>query len=298
MKSRWQLWLTGACFYAACAPAVPSSPTKKPQAQATIATKSHADASIAAQLEARDASPPSASDPAAIIDAGPGRCWTVGRAADRGETILGQQIVVVGYGRNRQSTRTELADSRSDTEMALPVVGTLPDCNGLVKSIGRLVDDRSTCPPGTPFCGAEDGLGFHLEGSGSACADRDDCIGPNEQEDGGRPACALGKYNGPIRPIVSLKELVSNPQIYNDRDIVVDAPVWSPGIVSYLRVTEQRGGESVVSEVLLDTTDRELRRRIRACDRVVLRVLAHVHAGWASAFVPAVRLHVARVGRP
>ncbi len=155
-------------------------------------------------------------------------------------------------------------------------------------------DELPEVGPGQIAIAADDGLGFHLEARRSTCVDRDACIGVNELEDGGRPTCTLGKYSGPIKGLVSLRELPANPKKYEFRDVVVDGRVSTSGRIALLHVKDEQPDGSAEATAKLISMDDDLHRRIRACDGVVLRVSASVLFASANS----VDLEVHSVGRP
>ena len=276
-----------ACANLTCAPATPSDP-RQPKAHPARSQPPHAarasDASAAWGWHHGDA----IVDDARI-------CWTVARVEDRADTIIDRDIVVIGYARERRTLGAQLADSRGETRMRVPVFASLAECDGLVKVRGRLVRGNHL-DEGPSFVGPDDGVPFLLRGTTSACVDRDDCLGVADQEAGGPAPCALKANRGSLDSVVSIDELVTHPTRYAGRNVTVDGTVWSQRAVApTLRTVEQRDGAFVVREVLLESVDRELRRRIRACHGVRLRALGRAEVVGSE---PAVLLRVDSLSSP
>jgi hypothetical protein len=278
-----------ACADVACAPATSrNSRRARPQTQP--------EASVAAPPEPSHATIVPRSDDAGWGDDDGGVCWTVGRVEERVDTIIGRDIVVIGYAHESRMNDVQLADSRGETRWRLPIHTPVKKCGGLVKVKGRVlreVDDRHRGPS---FILRDDGVPFSLETRASACTTRDDCIGIGDYEDGGRAPCTAVKYRGLLDGVVSLKELNANPNRFVGHSVLVSGVVRSQRTAHpVLHVTEQHDGEFVVREIFLESIDRELRRQISECDGVHLQARGRVQVVGSGAVLV---LQVDAVGLP
>jgi len=280
--------LAGVC--ATCSPGSPRPPMHS--------TPETLPGPLFGQEEPRDTGVPRAQDgggPAA--DAG--LCWTVARVEDRVDAIADREVVVIGYLHVHPTAVPALADSRGETAARLAVVGNPTNCDGLTKISGRLLHDTNNQFQGPSFILQDDGTSTILLGNASTCAAVDDCMDMADEDDGGRAPCRAATYRGSLGgAIVPLKELSAHPSTYAGRDILVDGIVWSRRtVIPSLRITEQHDGAFVEAEVRLQTTDRELRRQIRACDGTRLRAFGRVQLVAAgSGSTP--RLQVTRIALP
>lgn len=250
---------------------------------------------MVAEPRASDAAPSGAQDGGWAEEHGR-VCWTVGEIGEQADSIVGREVAVIGYLHERASAVPELTDSRGETALRLPVVGSFPKCDGLVKVRGVIVRDDKNYLQGPSFVGQDDGAPILLLGASTSCTQRDDCVGLGDQEDGGRAPCNAEKYRGSLSGAVSLTELKASPGRYADREVVVVGVLSSRRTLTpSLRFTEQRGGSFIDAEVALQTMDRTVRRQLRACDgaRLIARGRVHV-VGLGSA----PRMHVLTVGVP